>query len=276
MKQAMNIYLYDIKTQKITLTSREKIIGMIGCSQDNIYKAKKYKSILRGLDCFVLTEEELTNKKLLSELLTKDQFASFKKDEVWLQCPLIDSKYLVSNYGRIKVVYKNGKERIIRTGRKNHSKKDFIYARCIDCNGQRKEFKLKVLVYSTFNKDYRKGMTISHFDNDIYNCSYTNLFQPTRKQLSKMMIKNRKNKNFILQLDQTTLKPLAIYYSQADAQRHTGIHQASISKAIINKENVSSWISMAGGYRWDRITSIDELENLQDKYEYLELKPIKI
>ena len=94
------MYLYDARYNLKTETTYEKLSSMFSISKSNLasYKSKKRKI----KKYYYLVDDDISAKEL-KQLYSTIEF----KDEVWKVIEGSDDKFLISNYGRFKRLYKN-------------------------------------------------------------------------------------------------------------------------------------------------------------------------
>jgi hypothetical protein len=100
--------------------------------------------------------------------------------EVWKQLNEYHQKYWISNFGRIKSVYKNKVEKFLRPQVTKFGYKR-IQLRLGKGNGFKNVF-IHVLVAKKFVKNIFNKPFVNHKDSDRFNCFYKNLEWCTRSE----------------------------------------------------------------------------------------------
>lgn len=259
------LILLDYVTQeRKVVRDRHFISELTGYSMGHISRLIRKNQPVSNIRCFIINNN--TTSKEITELLRSDKIKI--SDEIWRHSPLIDESYMVSNYGRVRKHYKNGKVRYIMFRFKSYKNRMQTECKCVGSDGVFRYYPVKRIVFSAFNSmDYEKGIPIVHKDNNPCNCSYSNLQLMSKVDCSKYGA-SKKKYDFVVQLDQNTMKPLAVFYSQRDVQRHLGINRTLIYQAIKYKDSKDDYRSIAGGYRW---INIEDPSRLFDEYPELTL-----
>lgn len=180
--------------------------------------------------------------------------------EVWKDVVSWEDYYLVSNFGRVKSKIRLGAKGIIL---KQQSDKYGYYKVHLSCVTHKKVASVHRLVALAFLPNPNKYPSINHKDENkgnncvwnlewctvAYNDGYGTrnikcaMAQRNDKGRSKPVVCYNRNKEFV-----------AYYPSIAEAQRHTGIHKASISRACRNGGGHSN------GYLWFWANQTDNVQ----------------
>ena len=102
----MGIILYDARYNMKKHTTYEEVAELLRVDKQYLYNYKAKKQKLPGVKCYLLDETATRNE--FRELYENEVF----KNESWKEIEGSDGKYLISNYGRFKRIYKsspNGK-----------------------------------------------------------------------------------------------------------------------------------------------------------------------
>lgn len=158
-------------------------------------------------------------------------------DEIFKLIPG-SNHYYVSNYGRVKIVYRtNKKERLlVPYARKNK----FICVK-VRIDNKYKEFRITHLVARCF-KIEGKGKCIIHVNKNIWDNSLPNLKYVDRKYLIK--ITHRAQSHPVIKLDPISLAELDFYPSIREAGRCEFLACESIRQCLKGKQKT------AGGFKW--------------------------
>ena len=226
------LYIYDpISNTKIE-TSYELLHDITGIPYNTLtcYKSKHKK--LKEINSYII--DETFDKDILYGFMIKESI----KDEIWKTVDF-NNKYLISNYGRIKRVYKNGKDRLLMPYIKKKNKRLVIK---ISKNGKQKEHFIDHLVSDMF-LGHKEGMCRYHKDGNIYNNRVENIGFITRKELGRRT--GSKSKSIpVLKIDIETGEVLEEYDSIRQAGKENYISYESIRLCIAGKSKTS------GGFKW--------------------------
>ena len=182
-------------------------------------------------------------------------------DEMWADIPGYEGKYLVSTYGRVISLKRNGIARDILVvphwGR---------YFRVSLRNKERIRYSLHRLVAMTFIPNPNNLPQVDHIDGNRYNNHVSNLRWVTAmenshnpitvesKKLAGLARRNTGGNKYVEQRDKSG-RLIATYPSLREAERITGISKSNISAAAMGKRRyvIDHWatIRSAGGYLWN-------------------------
>lgn len=95
------LFLYDPRTNVSRETSNKELMGITENSISTLSKAKIHGRKLRAINCYIT--DGVAPLKKRQEWYAKESYP----DETWLQVNGTKNNYLVSNYGRVKRVYKS-------------------------------------------------------------------------------------------------------------------------------------------------------------------------
>ena len=233
------LYLYDpINNIKIP-TNYDLIAGMSGYSKNSLANMKSRKRKLLSINCYIIDEN--TPKKVLREFMENEN----PKDEIWKVAPGTESKYEISNYGRLR----NKKTKYLMTPCQNSKG---VLGTYVSINNKKVTLRIHKLVAEAFlfkppgcNSVIHKGSkTNNHADN---------LKWVTWEESLRYNGKNNKISKPVYKLD-------LISYEILD--EYDGIRQAA-------RENYSDkkWMSKAAndirktcaGFRWCLVEKYDEV-----------------
>lgn len=95
-------------------------------------------------------------------------------EDIWKPIPNYEEAYEASDLGYVRRVLPHNRYRILKKQKTHDGSKEYI---CLVKNGKRKNLQLDFIIAKTFiDKDISFGTTISHIDENKYNCSLNNLF----------------------------------------------------------------------------------------------------
>ena len=97
----MGVILYDARYNMKKHTTYEEVAELLRVDKQYLYNYKAKKQKLPGVKCYLLDETATRNE--FRELYEKEVF----KNEVWKEIEGSDGKYLISNFGRFKRIYKS-------------------------------------------------------------------------------------------------------------------------------------------------------------------------
>ena len=97
----MGVILYDARYNMKKHTTYEEVAELLRVDKQYLYNYKAKKQKLPGVKCYLLDIDAPRNE--FRELYEKEVF----KNEVWKEIEGSDGKYLISNFGRFKRIYKS-------------------------------------------------------------------------------------------------------------------------------------------------------------------------
>lgn len=221
------LYIYNPINGVKTTTTYELLAGMTGKKPGTLASLKSKHEKIGNINCYLIDE------KFSKETLRKFREKEKLKDEIWKEVNF-NKSYFVSNYGRVKVKYKNGKEKLLSLYKK-HGKKLIVKINS-------KEYYIHQLVANAF-LEYEVGKCAFHKDGNIYNNHANNIGFKTKEELGKLT--GGKSGNIpVLKVDIETNEILDEYDSIREAGRENYISYESIRCCIRGKQKT------AGGYKW--------------------------
>lgn len=225
------IYLYDPINNYKTPTNYKLLEDLTGKLQCNLcsYKTKRRK--IKSLNAYLI--DDSFTKEELYKLMCKEVIS----DEIWK--PLnINDKYLISNYGRVKRLYMNGKSKLITPFLKQN--KWMIIK--INVDGKCRQQVLHVLVARNF-LEVEPGKVIYHKDGNKFKNHADNLGFITREDIGHKFGGNAKAVP-VLKLDADTGEVLDSYENIREAGRENYLCHEAIRQCVkgINKTS--------GGFKW--------------------------
>lgn len=184
---------------------------------------------------------------VINNLTTKDQISSVLNDfsspiESWRKIPETQKQYLVSSLGRVKVVYKSGKEKILSQYAKSGRKKLMVKIPIEE--KKYKEFHIHQLVANAFIPNPDNCECVFHKNGDILNNMSKNLRWIDRVELGQIT-GGLTNSMPVFKKDAKTKEVIDWYESMAEAGRQNYLHRETIRLCV------SGELKTAGGFIWE-------------------------
>lgn len=212
------IYLYDPKTNLTTKTDYEKLIGITGMKKNNLQSHRSKKRLISRIGCYIVD-------KTLTLEQRREWYSAVKyKDEHWVTVEGSNNQFQVSQYGRVRRLYKNGNKRFMlpfqRKGEGNlHVKAYFL--------GKYQDHKIGHIVAHHFIGRRPKEMRVIRKNGIITDDYAANLEYVSTKELGKRTGYMSRNKP-VVQLDYYTNELLGEYKSIREAGRELFISHEAI------------------------------------------------
>lgn len=223
------IYLYDPITNLKSPTTYELLEGITGKKYETLasYKSKRLK--LKEINAYIVDENitmlerrALVNKEII-------------KNEYWKKIKGTD-KYYISDYGRVKAVYKTKTNILMQFNKDNTSMIK------IKINGKTDMYNVSHLVADAF-LTREEGKVLFHKDRDFSNNRASNLAYETKENVAKIFA-GLANNTPVLKLDKDTNEILDSYESMAEAARANFLHKDGVYLVIHGRQKT------AGGFKW--------------------------
>lgn len=195
---------------------------------------------------------------IINNLTKKEQIDKIKHDffspvEVWKRITESAKPYYISSLGRVKVIYKSGREKILAQYTKSGRKRLMVKITIGD--KKYKEFHIHKLVANAFVSNPSNYECVYHVDGDICNNAWDNLKWMDRSELGKLT-GGLTNSLPVFKKDAKTGEILDWYESMAEAGRQNYLHRETIRLCVIGE------LKTAGGFKWE----VDrELKNDKNK-----------
>lgn len=218
-------YLYDPINNVKTPTTYKLLEGITGYSQASLASKKCRYQKLSNINSYLIDDN--ISKEKLYELMLKEK----PKNEIWKIVLNTRNHYEISNYGRIKRIYGNGRIKLLRPYIKHN--KWLV----IKIDG--KEVQIHKLVTDAF-LEQPKGTVIYH-KNNRFNNHADNLGFKTRSELGK---KFGVNGVPVIKIDRVTGEILDSYDNMAEAGRDNYLSKETIRQAVAGE------LKTAGGFIW--------------------------
>ena len=170
--------------------------------------------------------------------------------EIWQDIEEYEGIYQISNFGRIKRLYCNKKEKVLKPFIKNG-----YYTVRLSKKSKVKNFRVHRLIGKAFIKNPNNYNIIDHIngiktDNKFENLEWVTHKENTRRAWQQGLCTGTKgklgiqNKKSIKILQLKNGKVINEFYGTYEAQRITGIANSSINECCRDKRKT------AGGYEW--------------------------
>ena len=171
-------------------------------------------------------------------------------NEIWKDVEGYEGIYKVSNYGRIKRLYRNKKEKILKSYIRNG-----YYSVRLSKENKIKNFTVHRLIGKAFINNPNNYNTIDHIngiktDNRLENLEWVTHKENTNRAWKKGLCNGNKGKFGIQSKKSIKIVQLKNgerineFYGAYEAERATGIANSSINECCRNKRKT------AGGYEW--------------------------
>lgn len=187
------IYIYDARYNLKTPTTYEKLEGITGSKKATLATFKSKKQKLPRLDyCYLMDDK--TSKQQLRIWYEKVEF----ENETW---KAIDETYFISNYGRVKKIYKKYPEgKFMMTYPKYQRSSTQMYVKIYG-----KETSVHKLVAEYFVDNPNNYNCINHKNGIQHDNYHANLEYCSRTKMSSIVAKVKyKDKSSIVAIDADT------------------------------------------------------------------------
>ena len=214
------MWLYDPRTNILKEMSLAQIGAICGIAESSVSRMAQRGNKLKQIHCYVFKEKPSLSvrRKLYS--------AEVLQGEVWK--PFRDTDHLVSNFGRVKRVYKATPAFSLPYGSKMPTKKKYAHIKLKLADGTFKEMRLRNVVAEVFLKERPENSCLVHKNGDYWDCSVWNLKWVNRSELAKKTGGKSRSKA-VVQVDENTLEVINWWSSARETARDENIfisHQA--------------------------------------------------
>lgn len=184
---------------------------------------------------------------VINNLTTKEQIdvvrnEFFDPNERWKKIDVCTKPYYISTLGRVKVKYKNGKEKVLSQYAKSGRKKLMVKLPVGD--KKYKEFHIHQLVALAFVPNPNNYECTYHKDHDIFNNRCNNIGWIDRSELGKLT-GGLTNSMPVFKKDAKTKEIIEWYESMAEAGRQNYLHRETIRMCVAGE------LKTAGGFLWE-------------------------
>ncbi|AUN20019.1 hypothetical protein RSJ22_00560 (plasmid) [Clostridium botulinum] len=232
------LYLYDPINNTKKEIDYKLLSGITGKSIKNLMSYKSKNKKISNINSYLIDSN--TSKEQLCRFMQNEKI----KNEIWKQINN-SLNYYISNYGRVKRIYKNGKHKILMPYIK-HNKWLFVK---VNINGSIKETAIHKLVAKHFIENPNKYSCVRHKNQNILDNYAHNLEYIDRKTLGEKTAYMSKAIP-VFKIDTTTNEIIDEYESMAQAGRCNFLHRETIRQCIKGK------LKTAGGFKWTIDTGI--------------------
>lgn len=247
------------------ITTQKKMID-INILAELIDKDKYYinriisrKSLVRSLSCYILKPEATIQE--VRKCLSK-----FKPtEEVWRPCVLLSDDIVVSNYGRVAKILKDGTKSVYQGFvKKNNAKAGVLVKvpqkqpdgtiKCKDIAIGR----LVATVYLNANQKIPTMLTAIHKDKNRWNNRVSNIEIVTRSEAGKYNRSEERTKH-VAKICPWTNKIVDVYKSYAEAGRQNNLSRETIRQGANFEPK-----AMYGSHYWKNISE-DEYYEIKEQ-----------
>lgn len=227
------LYIYDAKYNLKTPTTYDKVCEIIGSKMCTVASLKsRGRQLSRLNNCYLIDKD--TSKKQLKDWYSKVTF----ENEVWKN---IDDIYKISNYGRIKKIYKkhpDGKF-VLPYTKCGHKTKLFVKI-------HNKEVLVHRLVAKYFIENIDNLNIVYHKNGILHDNYHMNLAYTTREKLGKMCAHKSTVRPSIIAIDHETNEIIDWFRSARAAAKVLYTNRQSINDCLNGKTKV-----VGGMYRFE-------------------------
>lgn len=204
------MFVYDILKNQVTEMSIFEISDMINRTISNVSRSAKRGSIIKGLNIVIFKNEPTLEER-------RSKYYELKlENEVWHTIKGSNEQFKISNYGRIKRVYKNGEKFLLPVIRKQCGNM-VVKVRYL---GIYKSYRVKDLVAAHFLRKPKPHEVLVHSNGIKTDDSAANLKWMDRKKVGQKTGAKSKSKE-VVKLNPQTLEVLEEYRSSREAGRMT-------------------------------------------------------
>lgn len=202
------IYLYDPRTNILTETNYKELELLTGKSFSSLATHKSKKMKLTNINCYLADHK--TTVKQRKEWYVKEKY----HNEVWKTIEGSDGKFLISNYGRFKRLYKKSEMFLL----------PFLHKRSgnlmlkVQFKNKVKKYKISQLVAYHFVGKPKQGEVLHHKNSIKTDNYFVNLEFIANEKLGKKTGFKASSKP-VVRLDKDTMEVLEEFRSVREAGR---------------------------------------------------------
>lgn len=226
----MTLYLYDPRTNISTKTSYKKLQGITGRAKDSLMTACSKGNKIRSIGCYIT--------RGIAPLKQRKQWYAAEKydDEAWLYVTGTNKQFKVSNYGRVKRVYKTKENFLMPYQLKG---KGNLFVKMID-----KNIKVSHLVADHFIRERKPNERVARKNGIITDDYVGNLEILTLQELGRRTGYKVSTAKEVLQICAKTNEIVNEYRSSREASRNYFMSY----QAILDRCNGK--VKQTDGYIW--------------------------
>lgn len=236
------IYLYDPRTNLLTETSYSYLEELTGKKRANLASYKSLGRKIGNINCYLVDEDVTVQQR--KAWYEKEKF----HNEVWKVIYGSEEKFLVSNYGRFKRIFKNHTSFLL----------PFLMKRAgymlvkVKFNGVYKDHKVATIVAHHFVGKPKPGQVLLHKNLIKTDDYFANLEYVSKKVLGERTGFKSRSKA-VIQFDRFTGEVLGEFKSAREAGRKCFLSYQSVMDCCNGKHKSSGGIYV---FKW-----ADEYEN---------------
>ncbi|MBU8908532.1 NUMOD4 domain-containing protein [Desertibacillus haloalkaliphilus] len=228
------IHLYDPRTNIITETSYDYLEELTGLKRGTLVSYRSIGNKIRNINCYILS----------SDTTVQQRKAWYEKEvyegEYWKVIKGSDEKFLISNYGRFKRVYKSKTGFLLPF---LHRKRGNLLIK-VRYNGIYKSHKITTLVGRHFIGEPKPGEVLRHKNGIKTDDFVGNLEYIPNSTLGKLTGGISTSKP-VVQLDKDTKELIAEFRSAREAGRNCFLsYQAVLDNCNHKRSSSGGWVFM--------------------------------
>lgn len=230
-------YLYEPKTNVTTPITYDELAGITGMKKSNLASHKSKGQMIRKIGCYFIDDK--TKVKQRKEWYSKVTYP----DEHWKIIQGSDNQFKISNYGRVKRIYKSGKENFILPFQRKGKGNLYVKARW---KGKYGEHKVSHIVAAHYLREPGPNERIVRKNGIVTDDYAGNLEIVSLKELGKRT-GFKANSREVVQIDPNTGEVVNEFRSAREAGRKCFLSY----QAVMNSCNgVTKWNSSGYLFRW--------------------------
>ncbi|PJN91381.1 HNH endonuclease, partial [Bacillus sp. mrc49] len=202
------LYLYDPRTNILTETNYKDLELLTGKSYSSLSTHKSKKMKLSKINCYLADEK--TTLKQRKEWYVKEKY----HNEVWKAVEGSGDKFLVSNYGRFKRLYKSSEKFLLPY---LHKRSGDLFIK-VQFKNKVKKYKASHLVAYHFVGNPKPGEVLHHKNLIKTDNFFVNLEYITKEKLGKKT-GFRSTSKPVVRIDKDTMEVLEEFKSVREAGR---------------------------------------------------------
>lgn len=253
------VLLLDAVTTQKKIIEVDLLANLINADKYYINRIIKRQSLVRSLNCYVLHPDAKTSE--VRHCLSKFKPA----EEIWRPCVLLSDDVVVSNYGRVARILKDGTKSVYQGFLKKNNVKLGVMVKVpqkmINGNIQHRQIsvgRLVATVYLNGNKKIPTELTAVHKDKNRWNNRVSNIEILTKSEAGKYN-RSEERTRYVAKVCPWTGKIVDVYRSYAEAGRQNNLSRETIRQGANLKPK-----PMYGSHYWENISQ-DEYYELKEQ-----------